>query len=170
MAEGLKTSRSRGGRRRGTPSARADPDRNGRCSTRRSCRKGLKLQHEKGGALGQVLIEAGLITAEDLLQALATQHGLQIVDLTQVQVPEEVIKMVSVSMAQVYRIVPISFENNVLTVAMADPQNVNALDDLRFMLNCQVTAAVASEAAGHGRPSASTTAGRRNPSRTCSTA
>jgi len=108
--------------------------------------EGLKLQNEKGGALGQVLIEAGLITSEDLLEALATQHGLQIVDLTETRVPDEVIKMVSVSMAQVYRIVPISFENNVLTVAMADPQNVNALDDLRFMLNCQVTAAVATEA------------------------
>ncbi|MGD0088508.1 MAG: ATPase, T2SS/T4P/T4SS family [Planctomycetota bacterium] len=105
----------------------------------------LKLQQEKGGAIGQVLIEAGYITAEDLLQALATQYNVQTVDLTQIRVPEEVIKMVSVSMAQVYRIVPIAFDNNQLTVAMADPQNVNALDDLRFMLNCQVAAAVASE-------------------------
>ncbi|MCY3017800.1 MAG: ATPase, T2SS/T4P/T4SS family [Planctomycetota bacterium] len=105
----------------------------------------LKTQHEKGGALGQVLIEGGFITPEDLLQALATQHGMDIVDLSQIEVPEDVIKMVSVSMAQVYRIVPISFENNVLTVAMADPQNVNALDDLRFMLNCPVSGAVATE-------------------------
>ena len=107
--------------------------------------EGLKVQHEKGGALGQILVEAGLITAEDLLQALATQHGMQIVDLSQIEVTEDVIKMVSVSMAQVYRIVPISFENNILTIAMGDPQNVNALDDLRFMLNCQVSAAVATE-------------------------
>jgi type IV pilus assembly protein PilB len=114
--------------------------------TEEQLQEGLQLQKEKSGVLGQILVEAGIISAEDLLQALATQHGMQIVDLSQVEVPEDVIRMVSVSMAQVYRIVPISFEENNLTVAMADPQNVNALDDLRFMLNCNVSAAVATEA------------------------
>jgi type IV pilus assembly protein PilB len=107
--------------------------------------KGLALQHEKGGALGQVLVEAGLITSEDLLQALAMQNNMQMVDLKHIEIPEEVIRMVSVSMAQVYRIVPISFEDNILIVAMADPQNVNALDDLRFMLNCEIQGAIATE-------------------------
>jgi type IV pilus assembly protein PilB len=105
----------------------------------------LTLQQEKGGALGQILIEGGAITAEDLLQALAMQNNMQMVDLNQIEIPEEVLKMVSVSMAQVYRIIPINFENNVLVVAMADPQNVNALDDLRFMLNIEVAGAVATE-------------------------
>ena len=106
----------------------------------------LAIQQEKGGAIGQLMIEAGMVTAEDVLQALATQHGMQIVDLSQMEVDEETIKMVGISMAQVYRIVPISFDSGVLTIAMADPQNVNALDDLRFMLNCEVTGAVATEA------------------------
>ena len=105
----------------------------------------LQAQTEKGGALGQILIEMGSITGEDLLQALAMQNNMQMVDLNQLEVPAEVLKMVSVSMAQVYRIVPVSFESNVLVVAMADPQNVNALDDLRFMLNCEVAGAIASE-------------------------
>ena len=107
--------------------------------------QGLAIQSEKGGALGQVLIEAGLITADDLLQVLATQHNMQMVDLSQLEIGDDVIKMVSVSMTQVYRILPISFDSNVLTVAMADPQNVNALDDLKFMLNCEVVGAVATE-------------------------
>ena len=105
----------------------------------------LTAQTEKGGALGQILIEAGRINAEDLLQALAMQNNLQMVDLNQIEIPDEVLRMVSVSMAQVYRIIPISFEENTLVVAMADPQNVNALDDLRFMLNCEVAGAIASE-------------------------
>jgi len=105
----------------------------------------LALQHEKGGALGQVMVEAGLIDAEGLLQALAMQNNMQMVDLKHIEIPEEVLKMVSVSMAQVYRIIPISFEDNILTVAMADPQNVNALDDLRFMLNCEIAGAIATE-------------------------
>ncbi|HEY3323133.1 MAG TPA: ATPase, T2SS/T4P/T4SS family [Planctomycetota bacterium] len=105
----------------------------------------LQVQHEKGGALGQILIELGAITAEDLLQALAIQHGMQIVDLTQIKVKTEAVKMVSVEMAQIYRIMPISLDSGVLTVAMADPQNVNALDDLRFMLNCEIQGVVATE-------------------------
>src|SRR5581483_5900678 len=76
----------------------------------------LALQTEKGGAIGQILIEAGRITSDDLLQALAMQNNLQMVDLNQLEIPEEVLRMISVSMAQVYRIVPISFEDNTLVV------------------------------------------------------
>ncbi len=108
--------------------------------------QGLTIQAEKGGALGQIFIEGGAITAEDLLQALAIQNNMQMVDLNQIEIPPEVLKMVSVSMAQVYRIIPISFENNLLIVAMADPQNINALDDLRFMLNVEIGGAIATEA------------------------
>jgi type IV pilus assembly protein PilB len=105
----------------------------------------IALQAEKGGMIGQILVDAGLITPEDLLQGLAAQHNMEMVDLSQVEIPEETVKMVSVLMAQTYRIVPVSYDSNVLTVAMADPQNVNALDDLRFMLNCEVAGVVASE-------------------------
>ncbi len=107
--------------------------------------KALDAQHHKGGAIGQILIEDGLITPEDLTNALASQYGMEPVDLTQVEIDQEAVKMVSVSMAQVYRIVPIAFVDNVLTVAMADPQNINAMDDLRFMLNCEIAGAVAAE-------------------------
>ena len=105
----------------------------------------LQLQSEKGGAIGQVMIDSEMITQDQLLQALATQFSMPLVDPSHLEVSDEIIKMVSVSMAQVYRIVPIGFTANVLTVAMSDPQNVNALDDLRFMLNCDVTGAVATE-------------------------
>jgi len=103
----------------------------------------LATQREKGGVIGQVMVEAGMCTAEDIMQGLATQFGMQSVDLSQVEIDPEAVKMVGVSMAQGLRIVPISFDSGVLTVAMADPQNVNALDDLRFMLNCEVIGAVA---------------------------
>ena len=103
----------------------------------------LATQREKGGVIGQVMVEAGMCTAEDIMQGLATQFGMQSVDLSQVEIDPEAVKMVGVSMAQGLRIVPITFDSGVLTVAMADPQNVNALDDLRFMLNCEVIGAVA---------------------------
>jgi type IV pilus assembly protein PilB len=86
-----------------------------------------------------------LVTAEDVSNALASQYGMESVDLSQIEIDPEAVKMVSVSMTQVYRIVPIAFVDNVLTIAMADPQNINALDDLRFMLNCEIAATVAPE-------------------------
>jgi type IV pilus assembly protein PilB len=103
------------------------------------------IQAEKGGMLGHVLIESGFITTEDLLQALATQHNMQLMDISQIEVPDNVLKMVPAAMAQMYRIIPVGLYDGALTVAMADPQNVNALDDLRFMLNCEIVGVVASE-------------------------
>ncbi|GMV81863.1 MAG: pilus biosynthesis protein TapB [Planctomycetota bacterium] len=107
--------------------------------------QGLAAQNEKGGVLGQILVELGFISKEDVLQALAVQHQMPVVNLSELEIPTEVVKMVSVDMAQMYQIVPIDFADGVLTVAMADPRNVNALDDLRFILNCGVQGAVASE-------------------------
>jgi type IV pilus assembly protein PilB len=89
------------------------------------------------------MVDQGLISPEDLLNALATQHGMQMIDLSQVEASPEALKMVSVSMAQLYRIVPVSFEDGQLTVAMADPQNVTAIDELQFMLNCTVVGVLA---------------------------
>jgi len=103
----------------------------------------IAIQKERGGLLGQILIELGHISEEDLLQALATQYDLPTVMLDELEIPQEVIKMVSPDMAQMYQIVPYAYENGVLSVALADPRNVHALDDLRFMLNCRVEGAVA---------------------------
>ncbi|MCW8132621.1 MAG: Flp pilus assembly complex ATPase component TadA [Planctomycetota bacterium] len=104
----------------------------------------LAQQREKGGPLGQILVEMSVISEDDLLSALATQHDMPPVDLRNVQITPEVLQMVSVSMAQMYQIIPIDFDGGELRVAMADPRNVNALDDLRFILNCSVSGAVAS--------------------------
>ncbi|HHN46386.1 MAG TPA: pilus assembly protein PilB [Planctomycetes bacterium] len=105
----------------------------------------LAHQGKYGGAIGQVLVEKGYISQEDVLLALGQQAGMEVVDLEHMEIAPEVIEKVSPSMANIYHIVPILFESNVLTVAMADPMNVNALDDLRFLLNCEVRGAVAAE-------------------------
>jgi hypothetical protein len=71
----------------------------------------LRIQAEKGGLLGKVLIEAGFITEENLLRTLATQYNMPVVDITQAVVAEDALKMVSASMARVYRVVPLSFKD-----------------------------------------------------------
>ena len=115
--------------------------------TEKELEEGLAHQAQQGGAIGRVLIDLGVVTENDILLAIAKQAGMDIIDLEHLEVPKEVLDMVSASVAQVYRIVPVSFEDGVLTVAMADPLNVNAIDDLRFMLNCEVAGAVSNESA-----------------------
>jgi type IV pilus assembly protein PilB len=94
---------------------------------------------------GQVALARGLVTEDQLLQALADQHGLKVIDLTDFKAQSEATSLVQEQMATVYKILPISFRDNVLTVALSDPAHLAALDDLRNFLGVkQVTATVAS--------------------------
>ena len=100
-----------------------------------------------GEILGQVALKLGLITNEQLTEALAEQWGMPVVNLAETNIPPKVIDLVPSTMAEVYKIMPISMRDNVLTVAMADPQNLAALDDLRNFIGMEVRGAVSSAAA-----------------------
>jgi type IV pilus assembly protein PilB len=90
-----------------------------------------------GGQLGQVALGRGLITEEQLLQALADQFGLKVVNLQEVKPQPEALQLVPETMASVYKVLPMSFKDNVLTVVVGDPANLSALDDLRNLLSIQ---------------------------------
>ncbi|MBI2194515.1 MAG: Flp pilus assembly complex ATPase component TadA [Planctomycetes bacterium] len=111
--------------------------------TEQQLNEALTVQKEKGAALGGILVELGYVSQPDILRALADQAGMDVVDVDNIEIAPDVIARVSSSVAQIYRIVPVSFENDMLTVGMADPLNVHALDDLKFMLQCEVRGAVA---------------------------
>jgi type IV pilus assembly protein PilB len=98
-----------------------------------------------GELLGQIAVDMGLVSEEQLCQALAEQMGLQVVSLADITVPQEVLNHVTEPMAQLYRIVPISFHDGTLTVAMCDPQKLSVLDELRTFLGYDIRAVVASE-------------------------
>ena len=117
--------------------------------TEEKIQEGLAKAKAEGKVIGAALVELEFITDEQLTQALAEQAGMPLVDLDHVDVPPDVVDHVSLSIAEVYKIAPVKFdeETNTLTVAMADPLRVQALDDLRFMLNCEVVGAVSTEAA-----------------------
>jgi type IV pilus assembly protein PilB len=110
----------------------------------------LVQQRAKGGAIGEILVGLGYITREELLLALGAQMGMEVVNLEEIEVTPEVIDKVPVSVAKAYNVCPIRFENNVLTVAMSNPHDINVLDDLRHMCHCEVQGAVASEDAVMG--------------------
>jgi len=99
----------------------------------------LAAQKAEGGALGRILQDKGYVSEPQLLEAIGRQLGMDVVpDLGAVEPPQELLDMVSKMMAEVYSVVPVGMENGELVVAMGDPLNVHALDDLRFMLNCPV--------------------------------
>jgi type IV pilus assembly protein PilB len=85
--------------------------------------------------VGQVAVARGLINEDQLLQALGEQHGLKVVNLQEVRPQPEALQLVNETMASVYKVLPLSFKDKILTIAIGDPNNLPALDDLRNLLN-----------------------------------
>ncbi|HEX4415508.1 MAG TPA: ATPase, T2SS/T4P/T4SS family [Lacipirellulaceae bacterium] len=104
-------------------------------------------QHEHPGQLlGKVAIDMGLISEEQLVQALAEQLSLQTTSVSEITIKKDVIGMVTAPMAQMYRIVPIEFDGETLSVAMCDPQNLSVQDELRTFLGFNIRVVVTGEA------------------------
>ncbi len=110
--------------------------------TESQIQEALAVQKEKGGIIGRILRDLGYIEEDDLRLALARQSGMEVVDLGAMKIPENVINRISSPIAQSYQIVPVSFEDNVLTVALGDPTEIKTLDDLHFLLDCEVKGVV----------------------------
>ncbi|MCA9248922.1 MAG: Flp pilus assembly complex ATPase component TadA [Planctomycetales bacterium] len=100
---------------------------------------------QPGQLLGQVAMQMGLINDEQLAQALAEQLGMPTVILAEMKVANEVIEKITETMAQMYRVIPIAFEDNELTIAMSDPQNLAVQDEMRTFLGHSVRVVVATE-------------------------
>src|SRR5262249_29021563 len=88
-----------------------------------------------GQMTGQVCVQRGLITEEQLLQALAEQHNLKLANLQGVKPSPDALALVPETMANVYKVLPLSYTDNVLTIAIGDPNNLAAVDDLRNLLS-----------------------------------
>ncbi|MCE5184730.1 MAG: type II secretion system ATPase GspE [Planctomycetaceae bacterium] len=119
--------------------------------TREKVHACLNLQKEKGGKvkLGQIFIEQGLIKPQDLRIALAGQRGMEYVALDGLEIPPAALEQVPAQMARTYRIVPVEYDKarNQLTVAMDNPDNFRATDDLSTLMGFKVVAKVADEEA-----------------------
>ena len=106
----------------------------------------LEEQRQQPGALlGKLAEEMALITDEQLAQALAEQQGMKVIQLSEAKLTPELLDRMSESMAQLYRVVPVKFENNRLTVATCDPQNLSIQDELRTFLGYEIEMGVSTE-------------------------
>ena len=90
-----------------------------------------------------VLAREGAVSKLDMLKALAGQFGMETISLTGLDIPREVLDMVPGDVAQRYKVVPVFKNENVLTVAIGDPLDVDTLDGLRYVLKCNVEGVVA---------------------------
>lgn len=107
--------------------------------------RALEEQRQTGKLLGRTLVEMGIVKEEDVFKALGVQAGMELIDLKKAEILKEVIQKVSPSIVKIYKVMPVKFENNTLTIAMSDPLNVNIPDDLRFMLGYPIKGVIAEE-------------------------
>jgi type IV pilus assembly protein PilB len=107
----------------------------------------LNYQRQHGGKLGFNLIKLGYVKDEEITALLSKQYGVPSIALGQFEVDAAVVKLVPADTAQKYQIVPLSRAGATLTIAMTDPTNVFAMDDIKFMTGYNVEPVVASETA-----------------------
>jgi type IV pilus assembly protein PilB len=101
----------------------------------------------RGRRIGDILLAEGLVTEETLAQALAEQRGLRYMDLADFRIPPPFFETIPVDLMQRYQFVPLDDAGEVLNVAMTDPNNLPAIDELEMILNRQVEISVSTPSA-----------------------
>jgi len=109
--------------------------------------KALASQKSQGGRLGSILVKMQFVQEDKLMTFLSKQYGVPYVDLSKFEINPAVIKHIPAEVAQKYRIMPINRAGATITIAMVDPSNIFAIDDIKFMTGYNVEAVVATEGA-----------------------
>ena len=107
--------------------------------------KALDLQKNNGNKLGYNLVKLGYVTDEEIAQCLSKQLGVSAINLSHFEIDQSVIDLVPVEVARKYDLIPVNRTGAVLTVAMSDPTNIRAMDEINFICGYQVEPVVASE-------------------------
>jgi type IV pilus assembly protein PilB len=115
--------------------------------TQEQLQKALEFQRSNGGKLGSALTKMGFITDDDITGVLSRQYGVPSINLKFYEIDPNVIKLIPQDTALRYQVIPLSRVGSVLTIAMTDPTNVFAMDDIKFMTGFNVEPVVASESA-----------------------
>jgi type IV pilus assembly protein PilB len=113
--------------------------------TTQQLREALDYQRTSGGRLGSNLVKLGIVSDDVITAVLSRQYGVPSVNLDLFQIEDAVIKLLSQDVALKYTVLPISKVGATLTLAMADPTNVFAMDDIKFMTGLNIEPVIASE-------------------------
>ncbi len=106
--------------------------------TEKQLKEALERQKESGSSLGKVLLEMGVVKENQLAEVIARELGMEYVDLLEYKINIQATTSIEESTAQRYTCIPIDFEEGKLVVAMADPTNIYALDDIRLSTGYEV--------------------------------
>ena len=114
--------------------------------TPQQLREALDYQRTSGGRLGSNLVKLGIISDDVITAVLSKQYGVPSINIDLFQIDDDVVKLISQEVALKYTVLPISKVGATLTLAMADPTNVFATDDIKFMTGLNIEPVIASEA------------------------
>jgi len=100
--------------------------------------KALSIQKEKGGLFGEILVDLGFAKEEDIAQALTAQYGFPYLPLDNYEISPEVIKLIPSRLARHYLLVPVDKIGNNITIAISNPLNTQAIEDVEIVTGCSV--------------------------------
>ncbi len=107
----------------------------------------LEIQRQTGEKLGTILLRCHFVSEEQILKAIETQLGIEYMDIKKIYIDEETAKMVSEDICRKYCVIPIEVFNGELVIAMTDPLNYYAIDDIRLNVPLPIKPVISSEAA-----------------------
>lgn len=108
-------------------------------------KQALAVQQKDGGRLGSTLVKLGFVDENQLITFLSRQYGIPAVNLSDLEIDPAVTKLIAPDVVQKYQIIPIGRTGATITLAMADPSNIFAIDDVKFMTGYNVEPVVATE-------------------------
>jgi hypothetical protein len=100
--------------------------------------KALEVQKDRGGLIGEILVELGFAREEDIAHALTAQYGFPYLPLKNYEIDANVVDLIPNNVAVQYCLIPIDKIGNSLTVAMSNPLNVQAIEDIEMLTKCKV--------------------------------
>jgi type IV pilus assembly protein PilB len=118
---------------------------NGNLIKKRDLDRALDIQRKSGGSLGKILVDEGLITQKAIMVVMSRQLNIPPIDLSKYKVDKDIIGLIPERIARQYSLLPISKIGNVLTVAMADPLNIFAMDDMKMITHFDIDTVIATE-------------------------
>ena len=104
--------------------------------------KAVKIHREKGGLLGTILVALGYATEEQIAQAITVQYGFPYLPLSSYEIDKTLIEIIPENVARQYCLIGIDKIGNTLTIAMANPLNMQAVEDIELMTGCKAQAFV----------------------------
>ena len=115
--------------------------------TESQLQKALELQKGRGRKLGEVMMDANMLTQDQLAKAMSEQLGYELVDLSNISISDQVLALVKADLLKKKSVIPVEYgeNSNVIRVAMADPLDLDTIDDISIITGCRVEPVIATE-------------------------